>query len=337
MKRGSAVSPSQMAESSLAIGNWSFGITLGGLAKEELRRNAIVSSGRLIPSGDMSLSTAEASALIISCGYWDETVKAHNIDASRLMASETGGHHGAVRCLGQDETFIVSGGQDSTCRVWVVDHPDMGIALSDGYVQTALGGSNDGEQLLSCCHVLWGHDSPIVCVDLDSRIDAVASGSQSGLVCIHTIRRGEFVRSFRPPALSNKAPAGAVLKIVFGKEGNLVVHMEDQGLHTYTINAVRLCSVDAGEMLNDMKICSNDEVLITGGDRCQVLLRNLFDLKVFAMLDLSRHGPIQCIALTPDELNPIRQFLFIGSDDGMITIVDEDPQNTQTDNATISF
>ena len=30
-----------------------------------------------------------------------------------------------------------------------------------------------------------------------------------------------------------------------GTEGNIAVHMKDQGLHTLTVNAVRLSSVDA--------------------------------------------------------------------------------------------
>lgn len=339
MKRGSAVSQEQMEQSSLTIGNWSIGVTLGGLVKDELRRNAVLSSGRLISASELSLPTAESSAFIVSCGYWDETLKAHSADVSRVLASETGGHHGAIRCLalGQDGALMVTGGQDGTARVWVVDHPDMSAALSDAYVQTALGSAKVGEQLLSCCHVLWGHDSPICCVDLDSNIDAVVSGSKSGLVCVHTLRRGEFIRSFRPPALSNGEWAGSVSKLAMGTEGNVAVQMGDQGLHTFTVNAVRLASVDAGEHLNDMKICSNDGILVTGGDRCQVLVRRLFDLHVCSMLDLSRHGPIRCIAFTPPDLNPVEQFLFIGSDDGMITIVDEYPLSMQSDASTTAF
>jgi hypothetical protein len=339
MKRGSAVSAELIDRSSFAIGNWSFGVTVGGLVKEELRRKSVMPSGGLISStGDPSLAAAEASALVVSCCYWDGTVKAHSNDAWRLVASETGGHQGTIRCLamGRDGGLLITGGQDGTARVWVVDHPDMAVALSDGYVQTALGGSN-GDQLLCCCHVLWGHDTPVVCVGLDSDLDVVVSGSQSGLVCIHTIRRGEFIRSHRPPSLDGRVSAGAVSKIAMGIHGNFVLQMEDLGLHTFTINAVRLCSVDAGEPLNAMVLCSNDEMLVTGGDRCQVLIRTVFDLQVCATLDLSRHGPIRSIALTPDDLNPIQQFLFIGSDDGMITIVDEDPLGAKKDNETFTF
>ena len=338
MKRGSAVAMTEFEKSNISVGNWSFGVSLGGQVKEGLRRNATLSSGRLMPANEVSLSTAESSALVVSCGYWDDTLKLHNVEGSKILASETGGHRGPIRCLslGDDGALMVTGGQDCTCRVWVLDHPDMSIALSDGYVQTALGASYDGEQLLTCCHVLWGHESPVTAISLDTNFDAVASGGENGLVCVHSLRRGEFIRTFRPPALSATTPAGRVSRLAMGSEGNVVVHMEDRGLHTYTINGVRLCSVDAGENICEMIVCSCDQVLVTGGDRCQVLVRNVFDLNVCAMLDLSRHGPIQCLALTPSELNPIKQFLFVGSDDGMITIIDGDPLSTRKDNGNVN-
>ena len=62
MKRGSALSPDIVENSSLAIGNWSFAITVGGLVKEELRRKAVMPSSRLISTSETSLSAAEASA-----------------------------------------------------------------------------------------------------------------------------------------------------------------------------------------------------------------------------------------------------------------------------------
>ena len=74
--------------------------------------------------------------------------------------------------------------------------------------------------------------------------------------------------------------------------------------------------------IHDMVITG--EVLITGGDRCHVYIRDLVTLKILSGLDLHRHGPIRSICLTPDELNPSPQHLFIGSDDGMISIVDRE-------------
>lgn len=324
MRRGSAVPPEKMEGGPYSVHNHCFELTLGGRAKEELRRNAVLPSGRLISGTELTLSAAETSAMLVSCGYWDDTVKIHGTETLDVMASENGGHRGPIRCLSvSSDGLMVTGGQDATCRVWVVDHSEMAVAISDGYVQTALGASNDGDKLLSCCHVLWGHDTPVTCVDLNSDLDLVVSGSADGLVCVHTIRRGDFIRAFRPPSLEDQGKA-AVVKVVLDRTGNMVIHMSDGGLYTYTVNGVELASVDCGEHINDMKICSDGEFLVSGGDGCQVLIRTVSDLAIRAKLDLSRHGPIRCISVTPDDMNPVNQYLFIGSDDGSITLVDRD-------------
>ena len=121
LKRGSAA-PQTMdgSGSRLAVGNWSFAMTIGGYEKEQLRRKAIMPS-RLASAKD-ALYTDPAS-LIVSCGYWDNTVKVHSTDMWRLECSDSGGHRGAIRCLaaGQDGGLLVTGGEDCTCRVWVVD------------------------------------------------------------------------------------------------------------------------------------------------------------------------------------------------------------------------
>jgi WD40 repeat protein len=214
----------------------------------------------------------------------------------------------------------------------------MAVALSDGYVKTALGETIDQEQVIACVHVLWGHQAPISCLAVSSDLDVVVSGSLDGAICVHSVRQGKFVRTIYPSNDANKeASTIAVRKIALDGHGTFVVHMEDQSLHAYTVNGVHLCSASAREHLHDMTICSNGEILITGGDRCRVVIRTVRDLKVQSILDISRHGPIRCLTLTPDDLNPIPQFLFIGSDDGTITIVDEDPLSNDERTEMISF
>ena len=330
VKRGSLIPPEELSRSDFFLSTASFAFTIGGRAREELRRNAILPSGRLISGSDTTVASTEASAMLISCGYWDGTVKAHSAESLRIIASETGGHQGPIHCLAMSyDGFMMTGGKDCTCRVWVCDHSDMAIAMSDGFVQTVLGTSHFGDTVLVCCHVLWGHETPVFCVDLDSDLDIAASGSQSGLVCIHTVRRGQFIRSFSPPSLDPEKSLHyvAVMKLALDRSGSgtMVVHMEDRGLHTFTVNGVRLASTDAGETIKDMRICTHGELLVTGGDRGKVLVRHVPDLHVASILDLSKHGPIRCIALTPEELNPINQFLFVGSEDGSMTVVDRDP------------
>lgn len=331
--RGSAA-PQSMEDSNSchSIGNWSICLTLGGEAKEILRRKTQMQSSRLTSSAKDVLSAAEVNSLLVSCGYWDDCIKVHSVDGLRLQCSDNGGHRGPIRCLalGDDGALMVTGGQDTTCRVWVVDHPDMAVALSGGYVKTALGKNTDGERILACCHVLWGHVAPVTCIAISSDLDVVVSGSLEGNLCVHRVRRGKFVRSIRTPNYDGDRP-NAVRKLVLDSSGTLIAHMEDCWLHAMTVNGVHLCSVDAGEKLQDMKVTSNGEILITGGDHCQLVFRACRNLEVLSVLDISRHGPIRCIALTPDDLNPIPQFLFVGSDDGMITVVEEDPMSNDSD------
>lgn len=332
IKRGTAVPQS----SNLGVGSWSFAFTIGGTAKEELRKKTVAAPSRLITTKADSLSTVESSGYLLSCGFWDNEVKVYSLNGCRLLCGDSGGHRGAIRCLtvGEDG-LMVTGGQDGTCRVWVVDHPDMAVALSDGYVQTARGSTIEGDQLLSCCRVLWGHDSPIACVDLSSDLDVTVSGSLGGTVCVHTLRLGEYIRSFRPPRMSKELAGVSLLSL--HKYGILVVHMQDGGLHTYTVNGVRLCSKDAGERLNVIDICSNGEIVVTGGERCHVLLRSVHSMEILSVLDLSRHGPIRCLSLTAESLNPIPQVIFIGSDDGYITIVEADPEFHTSNVEMLSF
>ncbi len=318
IKRGSAA-PQSMEESTsrLAVGHWSFAITVGGYEKEQIRRKSMMPS-RLASAKD-ALYT-DAAPLIVSCGYWDNTIKVHSTDSWKLESSETGGHRGPIRCLavGTDGCLVLTGGEDCTCRVWVVDHPDMAIAISDGYLQTSLGKRTSSDQILSCCHVLWGHDSAISCVSLSCSLDVAVSGSTGGKICVHALSSGELIRFFSPAQRSNVA----IDKICVELHGRIVIQTADRMLYTYTVNGVCLCSIDAGERINDLKITG--EVLVTGGENCHVYIRHLTTLKVLSGLDLSRHGPIRTVTLTPDDLNPIPQHLFIGSDDGMISIVEHD-------------
>ena len=315
LKRGNAVLLD--VENDPAVGNWSFAVTHGGREIASKKRKALASS-RLASAKEVLY--AESPPMIVSCGYFDNALKVHSIDDGSQSESKQG-HNGEVTCLSigsSDEGFLVTGGIDSTCRVWAVAHPDVAAVLSDGYTQTAIDQKNNESQILSCLHVLFGHESPVCCVDLSTELDVVASGSVDGTVCIHKLRTGRFVRSFRPSSKRDTS----IRKITLERHGRMVIHTSDLRLYTFTVNGARLCVANAGERIHDMKI--SGEVVITGGEKCQVYIRNLSNLKVLSGLDLSRHGPIRCLALTPEHLNPLPQHLFIGSDDGMISIVEHD-------------
>ena len=137
----------------LEPGNCTFATTLSGLFKYQTKRYSLGTQ----KAKDFKIS--DASFILLSCSYIDGTVKAHSLDGLQLRGSERGTHRGPINCLcvGDDDELMITGGVDATCRVWVVDHTDMGIALKDGYIQTALGKSQNvqNDSILMCCHILW--------------------------------------------------------------------------------------------------------------------------------------------------------------------------------------
>jgi WD40 repeat protein len=319
--------------SHLLIKSSSYAFTLGGIGIETVKKK-IQNTGRLNTFIE-PIKEAEAMGYIVSCGYWDDTVKVHSMDGTKVLCSETGGHRGAIRCLSMcsDSAFLITGGHDATCRVWVVDYIDLAVALGDGYTQTSQGGSNEGNGLLKLCHVLWGHRHPITCLDMSTELDVVVSGDSGGLICVHTIRRGDFIRSIIP--ISTEASM-SLQEIALSHTGTFVAYLDNRSLHSITINNIHLCSADVDDEIYAMKLSNDGEILVTGGKKGHILIWSAFNLSVLSTLDLSKHGAIRCISFTPDYLNPVPQFLFVGSEDGLVTILSED-KNAYQDEETVAF
>merc|ERR1711862_883307 len=73
-----------------------------------------------------------------------------------------------------------------------------------------------------------------------------------------------------------------------------------------------------------LQISTGAEMLITGGHNCHVVIRTLHDLAVRCVLDLTVHGPIRCITLAAPDFNPHSEIMYIGTEDGRVTVVDSD-------------
>lgn len=107
---------------------------------------------------------------ILSCGYWDNVVRVHRVNSAvklSLEGSGTGGHRGAISCLAiaQGSSLLVTGGQDATCRVWVVGNPAMASALggTSACGVNATKGTSSRDSMV-CVHVLYGHEAPVTCL-----------------------------------------------------------------------------------------------------------------------------------------------------------------------------
>lgn len=264
---------------------------------------------------------ADSSLLLMSCDAFENIIKVHSIESLQLQQSVSGGHRGRINCIqvSEDGALMVTGGDDATCRVWVVEHDSLATAITDGYV-SSLGLEEDE---ITCAHVLFGHVSPITCVAICSKLDVVISGSEDGSICIHNIRSGKFVRSLHVDAAKKEVKDSCARnngitpqKLAIHMDGSFVAYFNDGTLMVITINGQRICKADVGEKINAMLICHESEALITGGELGSVRVRTLHDLTVQCSLNIKKYGPITTLALTSDP-----NFLCVGSSNGFLSVV----------------
>jgi len=303
----------------MGLGTWSIAITLGkaslrgggtgsytySSSKANRRGSAIqtMKTKDAIITSSKTKQNQTMDAIIFTTGYYDNTVKAHALDGSlNLQYSNNGGHNGGINCirLDDDGKILITGGMDGTCRVFTVENPDLGQALIDGYVKTAQGHEknlfvNMNDDILMCCHVLWGHDTPISALTLDTDLDVLVSGSVGGKICIHGVRCGKFIRLIDVndffegeratcaedtiSSMSNSVGLKSkVRNLALHKDGVFATHIECGLLQLYTINGAKLSCIDAGEKLNTMEMLPGGHSLVTGGESGHVIIRGLRNL-----------------------------------------------------------
>lgn len=272
--------------------------------------------------------SSDPSHLLMSCGYFDNCVKIHSLDSLQLQCSLNGGHRGQINCLevGGEGEMMVTGGDDATCRIWIVDHNALAAAITDGFVKSSLV-KEPKETKFYHVHTLLGHVTTISCVAISTKLDVVVSGSLGGSICLHNIRSGKFIRSLHVDTLSKEVQESCagngipVRKLAIHVDGTFVAHLSDGSLRVFSINGQQLSSKHIGENLNAMIICQKSETLVTGGDMGCARIWKLHDLSLQCTVDVKKHGPITSLAFTPGE----SRFLCIGCSNGLLSIVSRIP------------
>lgn len=278
------------------------------------------------PSGG---SSSDPTYLLFSCGYFDNCVKIHSLDSLQIQSNINGVHRGRINCLEVDEegAIMVTGGDDATGNIWIVDHDALASAITDGFVKSSLGRDRSEETKCFHAHTLLGHVTPVCCVATCTKLDVVVTGSLDGSICIHNIRSGKFNRALHVDAVTGKVQESCagngipVRKLAIYNDGFFVAHLCDGSLHVISINGQQLCSTNVGEIINAMIICPKSGALITGGDEGCVRVWALHDLTLRCTVDVKKNGSVTSLALTPDA----QQFLCIGSSNGVLSIVSRSP------------
>ncbi|XP_077997957.1 neurobeachin-like protein 1 isoform X2 [Glandiceps talaboti] len=253
------------------------------------------------------------SRLLFSGGHWDNSVRVFNLKSHSKgkNVSIVTRHHDIVTCLALDNcgTQLISGSRDTTCMIWEVTFQG---GVANGLIDKPL-------------QTLYGHDDEVTSVAISTELDMAASASKDGTCIIHTVRKGHYVRTLRPPCedlLSLSIPLIAV-----SEEGHVAVYCEQRttsgkhsspkyqdklSLHLYSINGKHLTSEIPLNHITDMLITK--EYLVTGDTQGTLVIRNFFSLQILTNMPL--HVPIHTVNMAPKNSH-----FLVGLRDGKLIIV----------------
>lgn len=224
-----------------------------------------LSSCRTLTHMNVAMSIGEVgTGRIVTCGYWDNSLKVHSLETMRDVASSKLGHQGAITCVQQggstDAYTVITGGVDGTCRVWIFEKaflasaytPDPYFAEIDSEETSAQGADSSAaaaaaaaaaasagtmQSPLYCVHILWGHQSPVRCLSYSSVLDLCLSGGEDGRLCVHSVRSGKYIRSI------THCEGSTVDLVLASAQGYLVAHSwSDLNIHVFWLNGQHLLS-----------------------------------------------------------------------------------------------
>lgn len=173
---------------------------------------------------------------LITCGYFDRNLKVHALDSLKELSNLNGSHFGDITCLamGTDGRTLITGSTDGTCKVWVIDSPAIATALLDDRSVPFI--EDESDDILTVMFTLYGHDCSVTTLHYSYEHDTVISADEAGLICIHTVRNGAFIRTI------HSLVGQCVTHITLSTLGYLIVSCTDS-LSVFWINGQKLASV----------------------------------------------------------------------------------------------
>lgn len=243
--------------------------------------------------------------LLFSAGHWDNSIQVMSLTKGKIVSYNIR-HIDIVTCLATDYCGIhlISGSRDTTCMIWQI---------------TQQGGTPVG-LAPKPFQILYGHTDEILSVGISTELDMAVSGSRDGTVIIHTVQKGQYLRTLRPPCESSLFLTIPSLAISW--EGHILVYssleekstLKDKNLlHLFSINGKYLGSQVLSEQISDM--CIVGEHIITGSLQGLLSLRELHSLKL-SIAPLAMRLPIHCVSITKEHSH-----ILVGLEDGKLIVV----------------
>ncbi|KAM9783238.1 neurobeachin-like protein 2 [Neosynchiropus ocellatus] len=255
--------------------------------------------------GAQVLVVSNDGRLLFSGGHWDSSLRVTQLGKGKLVGRICR-HIDVVTCLALDlcGIYLISGSRDTSCIVWqVLQQGGFSSNLSPRPVQ-----------------VLCGHDQEVTCVAISTELDMAVSGSKDGTVIVHTVRRGLFLRTLRPPC-EGCGPA-QVSALQVGLEGHIVVQtsLEEpshrrgrDSLHVYSVNGCLLSSFSTEERVTALHLVSEYVLLGTRLGNLHVLHLSSLDA---AVAPLALKVTVRSVFVTKEHSH-----ILVGLEDGKLIVV----------------
>ncbi|XP_061572701.1 neurobeachin-like protein 2 isoform X3 [Cololabis saira] len=265
-------------------------------------------SGPFSPGVEISsqvLVVSNDGRLLFSGGHWDCSLRVTQLGKGKLVGRICR-HIDVVTCLALDlcGIYLISGSKDTCCIVWqVLQQGGFSSGLSPRPVQ-----------------ILCGHDQEVTCVAISTELDMAVSGSKDGTVIVHTVRRGQFLRTLRPPG--NSCVPAHISDVQVGMEGHVVVQTSQKessnrkgkySIHVYSVNGCLLSSFTTEEQITALHLVS--EYIILGTVQGSLHIRDLYSLDALAT-PLALRVAVRSVSVTKEYSH-----ILVGLEDGKLIVV----------------
>uniref|UniRef100_A0A8C0F6Z1 Neurobeachin-like protein 2 n=1 Tax=Bubo bubo TaxID=30461 RepID=A0A8C0F6Z1_BUBBB len=220
--------------------------------------------------------------LLFSGGHWDNSIRVTSLTKGKLIGQHIR-HMDIVTCLAIDYCGIhlISGSRDTTCMIWQIVHQGgVPVGLAPKPLQ-----------------ILYGHTDEVSSVGISTELDMAVSGSRDGTVIVRTIRKGQYVRTLRPPCESSLLLT--VPNLAVSWEGHIVVHTSIEG--KTTLKVLRFM---------EYLLCANKYMM------CFLYVVFVHFSLSLSISPLAMRLPIHCISVTKEYSH-----ILVGLEDGKLIIV----------------
>uniref|UniRef100_A0A286ZRL3 Cytochrome P450 family 20 subfamily A member 1 n=1 Tax=Sus scrofa TaxID=9823 RepID=A0A286ZRL3_PIG len=243
--------------------------------------------------------------LLFSAGHWDNSIQVMSLTKGKIISHHIR-HMDIVTCLATDYCGIhlISGSRDTTCMIWqITQQGGVPVGLASKPFQ-----------------ILYGHTDEVLSVGISTELDMAVSGSRDGTVIIHTIQKGQYMRTLRPPCESSLLLTIPSLAISW--EGHIVIYSsieerttlkDKNALHLFSVNGKYLGSQVLKEQVSDM--CIIGEHIVTGSLQGFLSIRDLHSLNL-SINPLAMRLPIHCVCVTKEHSH-----ILVGLEDGKLIVV----------------